>query len=135
MEIFSARFCTLKYFSGYVRARFGRSIGRNRIAKSLRQVDPNAADARHYRANKMINTKVYWGRYFGYNLHMDCNEKVRIVLLFHLVRYFIPVFFLFQLVMFHCTIAMAMDGFSGMVVGAAVMALKNNIVIYDKVYR
>lgn len=63
-------------FSGHLRWQFKQSVGRNRVARSLRRVDPEAAAARHHATNRLINPQIYHGRYFGYNLHMDQNEKV-----------------------------------------------------------
>ncbi len=63
---------------------------------------------------KNINSIPYFAEYFGHKLHMDQNEK---------------------LVMFGATHVMAVDGFSGKIVGYASMQLKNNLTIYDKVYR
>ena len=47
-------------------------------------------------------------------MHLDQNEK---------------------LIHFGVTYVIARDGFSGKIVGAAVMPRKNNLVIYDEVYR
>lgn len=40
-----------------------------------------------------------------------------------------------KLVMFGATHVMAVDGYSGKIVGYATMPTKNNIVIYDDVFR
>ena len=53
-------------------------------------------------------------RFLGHELHLDQNEK---------------------LVHFGVTYVMARDGFSAKIVGAAVMPCKNNLIIYDEVYR
>ncbi len=50
----------------------------------------------------------------GHKLHVDQNEK---------------------LVMFGVTHVMAIDGFSKKVVGHSTMPIKNNIIIYEEVYR
>jgi hypothetical protein len=52
--------------------------------------------------------------YFGRKLHLDQNEK---------------------LVMFGMTHVIAVDGYSGKVVAKSTMAVKNNLVIYDEVFR
>lgn len=50
----------------------------------------------------------------GHKLHIDQNEK---------------------LVMFGATHVLAIDGFSSKSVAQATMPVKNNLVIYDQVYR
>ncbi|XP_041960404.1 uncharacterized protein LOC121718985 isoform X1 [Alosa sapidissima] len=61
-----------------------------------------------------LNPVPYRAEYFGEKLHMDQNEK---------------------LVMFGVTHAMAIDGYSGKLVGHSTMPVKNNLVIYEEVYR
>ena len=53
-------------------------------------------------------------RYFGHKLHLDQNEK---------------------LIHYGVTYVLARDGYSGKIVGAAIMQRKNNEIIYEKVYR
>lgn len=60
------------------------------------------------------NQHIYVARYFGHKLHIDQNEK---------------------LVMFGVTYVLARDGYSGKIVGSSVMSTKNNMTIYDEVYR
>lgn len=61
-----------------------------------------------------MNPSRYRADYFGEKLHLDQNEK---------------------LVMFGVTYVIAVDGYSSKVVAGAVMPIKNNITIYDWVYR
>ena len=61
-----------------------------------------------------LNPIPYYAEYFGHKLHMDQNEK---------------------LVMFGVTHVLAIDGFSSKIVGCKSMPVKNNILIYDSVYR
>lgn len=50
----------------------------------------------------------------GHKIHMDQNEKM---------------------VMFGTTCVIAVDGYSKKIVGNAIMPVKNNLLIYDQVYR
>lgn len=56
----------------------------------------------------------YVACYFSHKLHLDQNEK---------------------LVHYGVTYVLARDGFSGKIVGAAIMQHKNNEIIYNEVYR
>ena len=60
------------------------------------------------------NPSVYIARYFGHRLHIDQNEKKA---------------------MYGLVYVLARDGFSGKIVAGAVMNRKNNIIIYEEVYR
>jgi hypothetical protein len=51
-------------------------VAEKRIKRALLLVDPVAVAARRTMARVRLNPKRYFGRYFGYNLHMDQNEKV-----------------------------------------------------------
>ncbi|KAA8590524.1 hypothetical protein FQN60_014458 [Etheostoma spectabile] len=61
-----------------------------------------------------LNPIPYYAQYMGHKLHVDQNEK---------------------LVMFGVTHVMAIDGFSKKVVSHFTMPIKNNILIYEEVYR
>jgi len=61
-----------------------------------------------------LNPIPYNAQYFGHKLHMDQNEKLG---------------------MFGCTHVLGVDGFSGKVVAWKSMPVKNNLMIYDSVYR
>lgn len=63
---------------------------------------------------RQTNPLPYKARYFGEKLHIDQNEKF---------------------VMFGLTHICAIDGFSGKIVGFAILPLKNNILIYQHFYR
>ena len=56
----------------------------------------------------------YHAEYFGHKLHMDQNEK---------------------LVMFGVVHVLAVDGYSSKIVAWNSMPVKNNLTIYDTVYR
>ena len=61
-----------------------------------------------------FNPKQYKADHFGQKLHVDQNEK---------------------LVMYGAVHVCARDGYSGMIVGFCTMPVKNNITIYDNLYR
>nr|XP_054594307.1 uncharacterized protein LOC107395007 isoform X2 [Nothobranchius furzeri] len=61
-----------------------------------------------------LNPVSYNAEYMGHKLHVDQNEK---------------------LVMFGVTHVMAIDGFSKKVDGHSTMPIKNNLIIYEEVYR
>ena len=56
----------------------------------------------------------YKANYFGHKLHLDQNEK---------------------LIHYGVTHVISVDGFSGMIVSHVTMPIKNNLVIYERVYR
>ena len=60
------------------------------------------------------NSIPYSALYYGHKLHMDQNEK---------------------LAMYGATHVIAVDGYSSCIVAFASMPRKNNLVIYDKVFR
>lgn len=61
-----------------------------------------------------MNPVPYSADYMGHKLHIDQNEKM---------------------VMFGVTHVAAIDGFSSKIVGHSTMPVKNNLVIYQDVYR
>ena len=61
-----------------------------------------------------INPIPYFAEYFGHKLHMDQNEK---------------------LAMFKITHVLAIDGYSSKIVSFKCMPVKNNLLIYENVYR
>lgn len=63
---------------------------------------------------KNTNPIPYEAEYFGHKLHIDQNEK---------------------LVMFGVTHVIAVDGFSGKIVAYTTMSVKNNLKIYEDIYR
>ena len=65
-------------------------------------------------AGRSFNPKVYKADYFGHKLHVDQNEK---------------------LVMYGVTHVEDLDGYSRMIAGYTTMAIKNNLTIYEKMFR
>jgi len=61
-----------------------------------------------------LNPVPYYAEYFGHKLHMDQNEKLG---------------------MFGAVHVVAVDGYSSKIVGWKSMPVKNNLVIYDSIYR
>jgi hypothetical protein len=84
----------------------------------LRTTLPSAAPGAHIQRQsdglERANPHLYVARYFGHKLHVDQNEKMA---------------------MFGITYVLARDGYSGKIVGSSVMPAKNNLTIYEEVYR
>ena len=99
--------------TGYLRSK-GVSVSEERVRRSLQVVQPTYHSQRVITMNRTLNPHPYYAQYFGHKLHFDQNEK---------------------LVQFGVTEVAASDGYSGMILGTACMPIKNNMVIYDKVYR
>ncbi|XP_049326730.1 uncharacterized protein LOC111191866 [Astyanax mexicanus] len=84
-----------------------------RVGHMLRTVNqPYHTDRCH--GAKNLNPMPYNAEYMGHKLHMDQNEK---------------------LVMFGVTHVLAIDGYSSKIVGHSTMPVKNNLLIYQDVYR
>ncbi|XP_030228345.1 uncharacterized protein LOC115555555 [Gadus morhua] len=98
--------------TGYLSAK-GVKASEGRVGNVLRSIHQPYHIARQQGARN-LNPIPYNAEYMGHKLHVDQNEK---------------------LVMFGVTHVMAIDGFSKKVVGHSTMPIKNNIVIYEEVYR
>lgn len=99
--------------AGVLRSK-GIYVNEGKVGKSLKRLDPTSQRVREETAGRSLNPKCYKADYFGHKVHLDQNEK---------------------LVMFGVTHVMARDGFSGMIVAYSTMPVKNNLVIYDEVYK
>ncbi len=99
---------------GYVDSSRGVRVSERQLKKLLPYVSPHAHCARQTSSLERTNPALYTAQYFGHKLHFDQNEK---------------------LVHYGVTYVLARDGYSGKIVGAAVMPRKNNAIIYDEVYR
>ena len=97
----------------YLRS-MGTSISENAVAKVMKKIYPYHASEKHFKAARNLNPKPYHADYFGQKLHVDQNEK---------------------LVMYGATHVIARDGYSGMVVVIATMAIKSNLTIYEQIFR
>ena len=99
--------------TGYLRSR-GHKISENSVAKIVKSITPVAVTERRILANRQLNPKPYHADYFGQKVHIDQNEK---------------------LVMYGVTHVIARDGYSGMVVATSTMPIKNNLTIYEEIFR
>ena len=92
----------------------GIKISEGRVAATLRRVAPSQYEQRRHDAVDRLNPSPYIALYFGHKLHLDQNEKLG---------------------MFGVTHVVAKDGFSGKIVGFSTMPVKNNLAIYESVFR
>ncbi|CAL1583945.1 unnamed protein product [Knipowitschia caucasica] len=87
--------------------------GEARIGSVLRTIHrPYHEDRRQ--GSKNLNPIPYTAEYMGHKIHLDQNEKIA---------------------MFGATHVLAIDGFSRMIVGFSTMPIKNNLLIYENVFR
>ena len=92
----------------------GIKVSEGRVAASLQRVAPIQYEQRRHDAMDKLNPSPYIALYFGHKLHLDQNEKLK---------------------MFGVTHVIAKDGFSGKIVGYSTMPVKNNVAIYESVFR
>lgn len=101
-----------KLMKGYLASK-GIYVAENRVGKSLRCMDPNNHILRTTLTHYQTNPRPYSASYFGHKIHIDQNEK---------------------LVMFGVTHVAAIDGYSGRIIAAVLMPIKNCVSIYEHVY-
>lgn len=92
----------------------GMRIAESRVRTALHDVNPHYQQARQERTERQLNPKPYCASHFGDKMHIDQNEK---------------------LVMFGVTHICAIDGYSGKIVGFISMPVKNNLEIYNHLFR
>ena len=92
----------------------GLQVSEARVGASLQRVCRRGHAARRTNSINRFNPVRYAANYFGHKLHMDQNEK---------------------LVSFGVTHVVARDGYSGMIVGYMTLPVKNNVAIYEAVFR
>ena len=92
----------------------GVKVAESRVAESLQRVAPAEYDQRRNDCVDRLNPIPYIALYFGHKLHIDQNEK--------LARYGV-------------THIVARDGFSGKIVSFSTMPVKNNLAIYESIFR
>ena len=85
-----------------------------RVGHALKCANPSHHRQRRENSYRQLNPSVYRADYFGEKMHIDQNEK---------------------LVMFGVTHVAAIDGYSGKILAFHTMAIKNNIIIYENVYK
>ena len=98
---------------GYLRSH-GVKASETLVGQALQDVRPDYHRMRVTKSAVSLNPQPYRAAYFGEKLHIDQNEK---------------------LVMFGVTHVCAIDGYSGKIVGFASMPVKNNVEIYNHLFR
>ncbi len=92
----------------------GVHVSQNRVGEALKHTNSSYHHKRSTSTARMLNPIQYHADYFGHKLHIDQNEK---------------------LAMFGVTHVCAIDGFSGKVVQFVTMPVKNNLEIYEHLFR
>lgn len=92
----------------------GIKVSERRVADALQRVAPDQCEQRRTDTVDRMNPSPYIAWYFGHKLHIDQNEKLQLFGVTHVV---------------------ARDGYSGKVVTFCTMPVKNNLAIYETVYR
>ena len=100
---------------GHIDANAGRSVAsEKRIGRSLQCVAPEYHVRRRNDTARQTNPIPYTASYYGHKLHIDQNEK---------------------LVMYGVTHVCAIDGYSKYIPACHTMSVKNNLIIYEELYR
>ena len=100
--------------TGFIRKEFGLSIGQNRVGNALATVCPRNHLQKREQTFRQVNPIPYRADYFGHKMHFEQNQK---------------------LVMYGVTHVVAIDGHSRFISGAYTMPVKNNLVLYEEVFR
>ena len=98
--------------------RIGKSLKRVRAVPQERQrqntIDEVPQERQRQNTIDEVNPTLYDDQYFGKILHLDQNEELGV---------------------FGVTYVNALDDYSGKIVAGVTMPRKNNLVIYDRIYR
>ena len=84
------------------------------VKQKLGDINPEAQTKRQIVFGHSLNPKVCNAKHFGEKIHYNQNEKMGMFKVIHVC---------------------SRDGFSGKIVRHATLARKNNLVLYDEVYR
>ena len=103
-----------KMMKGFIKHTFKVGISQKRIGKALAFVSPGYQERRQNDTARQVNPIPYRADYFGHKMHTDQNEKIA---------------------MYGVTHVIAIDGHSRFILAASTMPIKNNVIIYDEVYR
>ena len=87
---------------------------KEKVRIALKKICTSTQAERWMQAGRSFHPKVYKADYFEHKLHVDQNEK---------------------LVMYGVTHVVARDGYSGMITAYTTMAIKNNLTIYENMFR
>ena len=79
---------------------------------SVKRLDPASHQIKHEIVGRSLNPKCYNADYFDHKVHMDQNEKLKMVEVNHVI---------------------ARDGYTGIIVAFCTMPVKNNLIIYDEI--
>ena len=102
-----------KMMTGLLRSR-GIKVGERSVGRALHNISRPYNEERRAGIERCTNPALYYAEYAGHKLHVDQNEK---------------------LVMFGVTHIIAVDGYSSKIVAFTTMPVKNNLQIYDDIYR
>ena len=100
--------------SGYLNAKLKTNISERKVREALIEVHPRNHNDRQNDTARLLNPIPYRADYFGHKLHVDQNEK---------------------LVMYGTTHVVAIDGHSRFITAFATMAIKNNEIIYQEIFK
>ena len=98
----------------YLRQNHNIKVSKTRVGKTLKAATPINNQSLCSRTSRAVNPIPYRADYFGHKIHFGQNEK---------------------LIAYGVTHVAAIDGHNRYIVGTWTMPIKNNIVIYEKLYR